>query len=73
MQRSKKELKQIFLPPDQKLFFLSIKKANNCLFSRRYGFKGKLVSLFGIKYNICFRLFNKDILTMSETTQHKNK
>lgn len=39
-------------------FWLSIKKKNNCLFSRRNGYEGKLI--FG--YSICLRIFNKTIL-----------
>lgn len=39
-------------------FWLSIKKASNCLFSRRNGFQGKII--FG--YSVRLRLFNIDII-----------
>ena len=39
-------------------FWLSIKKAKDCLFSRRNGYQGKII--FG--YSIRLRLFNKDII-----------
>lgn len=39
-------------------FWLSIKKKENCLFSRRNGHEGKLI--FG--YSVCLKLFNKTIL-----------
>ena len=42
----------------QKPYWVSIKRAKNCLFSRRYGHKGKL--FFG--WSICVRLFGYDIL-----------
>jgi len=38
--------------------WLSIRKASDCLFSRRNGIKGKII--FG--YSVCLRLFNKDII-----------
>jgi len=39
-------------------FWLSIRKAKNCFFSRRNGFFGKVI--YG--YSICLRLFSYDIL-----------
>lgn len=39
-------------------FWLSIKKAEDCLFSRRNGYVGKII--FG--YSIRLRLFGKDII-----------
>jgi hypothetical protein len=42
---------------DRKNWF-SIKKAKNCIFSRRLGYSGKII--FG--YSIRFRLFGKDII-----------
>ncbi len=42
----------------RKRFRLSIKKAKNCIFSRRNGYLGKIV--FG--YSIILRLFGKDII-----------
>ncbi len=41
-----------------KWFWLSIKPAQNCLFSRRNGYEGKII--FG--YSVCLRLFNIDII-----------
>lgn len=41
-----------------KPFWLSIRKAKNCLFSRRLGIRGKVI--FG--YSICLRLFDKEII-----------
>lgn len=38
--------------------WLSIRKAKNCLFSRRNGYEGKII--FG--YSIRLRLFGKDII-----------
>jgi len=38
-------------------FWLSIKKAEKCLFSRRNGFVGKII----LGYSICLRLFNYNI------------
>lgn len=38
--------------------WLSIKDVNKCLFSRRNGYRGKII--FG--YSVCFKLFNKNIL-----------
>ena len=40
------------------IFWLSIKKAKDCLFSRRNGYSGKII--FG--YSIRLRLFNKNII-----------
>lgn len=48
----------IYLPAMRRKNWLSIKKAKNCLFSRRNGYIGKII--FG--YSVCFRIFNKDIL-----------
>lgn len=42
----------------EKPFWLSIRKAQNCLFSRRNGYFGKVI--FG--YSICLRLFGKDLI-----------
>lgn len=42
----------------KKPFWISIRKASDCLFSRRYGHVGKVV--FG--YSVCVRLFGKDII-----------
>jgi len=39
-------------------FWLSIRRANKCLFSRRNGYIGKLI----LGYSVCLRLFNRDIL-----------
>ncbi len=39
-------------------FWLSIRKAKNCLFGRRNGYSGKII--FG--YSIRLRLFGKDII-----------
>lgn len=39
-------------------FFVSIRKASRCLYSRRVGKSGKRI----LGYSICLRLFNKDIL-----------
>lgn len=39
-------------------FWVSIKKAKSCLFSRRYGYRGKIIH----GYSVCLRLFNIDIL-----------
>jgi len=39
-------------------FWLSIKKVEDCLFSRRNGYVGKII--FG--YSIRLRLFGKDII-----------
>lgn len=36
-----------------KQFWISIKKAENCLFSRRNGYKGKVI----LGYSLCIRLF----------------
>ena len=41
-----------------KHFWLSIRKAKNCLFGRRYGHSGKRI----LGYSIRLRLFNKDII-----------
>ncbi len=41
-----------------KTFWLSIRKKEKCLFSRRNGYFGKLI--FG--YSVCLRLFGIDIL-----------
>ena len=41
-----------------KLFCFPVKKAKDCLFSRRLGIRGKII--FG--YSVCLRLFNKNIL-----------
>lgn len=41
-----------------KRFWLSIKHKSKCLFSRRNGYKGKLI--FG--YSICLHLFRKTII-----------
>ena len=43
---------------NRKWFWISIKKGNHCLFSRRNGYKGKII--YG--YSICLRLFNIDII-----------
>jgi hypothetical protein len=43
---------------NEKSFWLSIKKASECLFSRRNGYEGKIV--FG--YSIRLRLFGKNII-----------
>lgn len=39
-------------------FFFSVKPISKCLFSRRYGYKGKRI----LGYSVCLRLFGKDIL-----------
>lgn len=43
---------------EEKKFWLSIKKASSCLFSRRHGHRGKII--FG--YSVRLRFFNKDII-----------
>lgn len=42
----------------RKKFWLSIRKADSCLFSRRNGFIGKII--FG--YSVCLRMFNYDLI-----------
>jgi hypothetical protein len=42
----------------RKWFWLSIRKAKNCLFSRRYGHVGIIIH----GYSVCLRLFNIDLL-----------
>ena len=42
----------------EKLFWLSIKKVEDCLFMRRNGFIGKII----YDYSICLRLFGINIL-----------
>jgi hypothetical protein len=42
----------------EKRFWLSVIRAYKCMFSRRYGHKGKII--FG--YSVCLRLFNRTIL-----------
>ena len=44
--------------PSSKRFWISIQRAERCLFSRRNGYQGKII--FG--YSVCVRLFNIDIL-----------
>lgn len=39
-------------------FYLSIQKLNDCIFSRRYGYRGKIV----LGYSIYLRLWGKEIL-----------
>lgn len=39
------------------MFWLSIKRAEDCLFSRRLGYEGKIIK----GYSVCLRLFGKDI------------
>ena len=48
----------VTISDSNKHFWLSIRKAKNCLFGRRYGHSGKRI--FG--YSIRLRLFNKEIL-----------
>jgi hypothetical protein len=40
----------------EKKFWISIRRAKNCLFSRRNGYKGKLI--FG--WSVCIRLFGRN-------------
>lgn len=42
----------------RKPFWLSVKPAKDCLFSRRNGYRGRIIA----GYSICLRLFNKDII-----------
>jgi hypothetical protein len=42
----------------RKRFWISVRKAENCLFSRRLGYQGKIIR----GYSVCVRLFNIDIL-----------
>ena len=39
-------------------FWVSIRKAKNCLFSRRNGYVGKVIC----GYSVCLRLFNINVL-----------
>ena len=41
-----------------KPFWISIRKAKNCLFIRRNGIRGKII--FG--YSVCVRIFGKNLL-----------
>lgn len=41
----------------EKPFFISIKKSNECLFSRRNGYIGKLIH----GYSVVIRLFGKEL------------
>ena len=43
---------------NEKPFWISVKKAKDCLFSRRLGYQGKII--FG--YSIRLRLFGADII-----------
>jgi len=43
---------------DYRPFWLSIRKAKKCLFSRRLGYRGKLI----LGYSVCLRLFGKTII-----------
>lgn len=43
---------------NNKPFWLSIKKAKDCLFSRRLGFQGKII----FDYSVRLRLFGIDII-----------
>lgn len=49
---------QIIPKMKRKKFWLSIRKANDCLFARRNGHLGKIF----LGYSICLRLFGKDII-----------
>ena len=51
-------LENIAIESNQKKFWLSVKKAKNCLFSRRNGLRGKII--FG--YSIRLRMFNFDLI-----------
>jgi len=44
--------------PHRKRFWMSIKRASDCYFSRRNGHTGKIIR----GYSVCIRLFNIDIL-----------
>jgi hypothetical protein len=44
-------------PTDETKFFLSIKKLDKCLFSRRLGYRGTKIG----KYSVVLRLFGKNI------------
>lgn len=50
--------KNIVSLPKERKFWLSIQKEKSSLFSRRNGYKGRLVA----GYSICLRLFNKNVL-----------
>ena len=43
--------------PPNKPFWVSIRKKDSCLFSRRNGYRGKLI----LGYSVCIRLFGIDI------------
>jgi hypothetical protein len=42
----------------RKKFWISIRKAKSCLYSRRNGYTGKII----LGYSVCIRLFNIDIM-----------
>ncbi len=46
-------------PKKTRLFWLSIKRLDKCLFSRRNGYQGLRV----MDWSVCLRLFGKDMLT----------
>ncbi len=43
---------------NKKSFWVSIRKVEKCLFSRRNGYVGKII--FG--YSICIRIFGKNLI-----------